>query len=131
MKWTTILLASLSGACMGGVSLFGYTQNIELILWIIIALAAAFFIARTTTHGVFMHGFLAGLGMGVLNAAVQAAGFDLYAQHNEFAAAEIKNFSAGMSPRFFILLSSLLIGSLYGLVIGALSVAAAKFHHPK
>ncbi|MHB1051303.1 MAG: hypothetical protein ACYC09_14585 [Bacteroidota bacterium] len=131
MKWMTILLLSLVGVCMGGVSLFGYTQQIELILWTIIALATAFFIARTTSHNIFVHGFLAGLGMGILNAAVQAVGFSLYAQYNEFAAAEIKNFSSGMSPRLFIMLSSLFIGGIYGSVIGALSLAAAKFHHPK
>ena len=131
MKWTTILLLTLIGAVMGGVSLFGYTQRIELILWTIIALATAFFIARTTSHNIFVHGFLAGLGMGILNAAVQSVGFSIYAQYNEFAAAEIKNFSSGMSPRIFIMLSSLFIGGIYGLVIGALSLAASKFHHPK
>lgn len=131
MKWTHLFSLSLIGAGMGIMSLFGITQQIELALWVIIALATAFFIARTTSHKVFLHGVLAGIGMGLFSAAVQSLFFDLYAEHNQIGAAEIRNFSFGYPPPLFIILTSPLIGGLYGLVIGALSLAASKFHHPK
>jgi hypothetical protein len=131
MKWTHLLSLSLIGACMGGMALFGITQQIELALWMIIALATAFFIARTTSHKIFLHGVLAGIGMGVFSAAVQSVFFNLYTEYNQIGAAEIQSFSLGFPPPVFILLTSPVIGGLYGLVIGALSLAASKFHHPK
>ncbi len=131
MKWLNIYLFSLFGILMGTASLFGYTQNIELPLWIIIALITAIFIARTTTHKIFLHGVLAGIGMGLSNAIVQIAFFSLYVQHNPHASSELEHFTETLSPQWFLFLSSPFIGGLYGSLIGALCVAAAKFHHPK
>lgn len=119
------------GILMGTASLFGYTQNFELLLWIVIALVTAVFIARTTTHKIFLHGILAGIGMGLSNTIVQIAFFSLYVQHNPHAASELEIFTKTLSPQWFLLISSPFIGGIYGSLIGAVSVAAAKFHHPK
>jgi hypothetical protein len=116
---------------MGIASLFGYTQNIELLLWIIIALVAAVLIARTTTHKIFLHGVLAGVGMGLLNTMVQITFFSLYVQHNPYAASELEHFSDSFSPQWFLLITSPFVGGIYGSLIGALCVVASKFHHPK
>lgn len=116
---------------MGTASLFGFTQNYELLLWIAIALASALLIARTTTHKIFLHGIFSGIGMGLSNAMVQIAFFSLYVQHNPHAASELEHFTNTFSPQWFLFISSPFVGGIYGSLIGALSVAAAKFHHPK
>lgn len=131
MKWSTIFLLSLSGACMGAFSLYGYTANRELVLWTVIALGAAFSVARATSDKVFLHGVLSGMGIGILSATVQVVFFETYVHHNQFAASELRHFSEGFSPQLFLILSSPVVGGFYGLIIGALSIAAAKFHHPK
>jgi hypothetical protein len=131
LKWTNIYFFSLFGLLMGTASLFGYTQNYELLLWIAIALASALLIARTTTHKIFLHGVLAGVGMGLSNAMVQISFFSLYVQHNSHAAAELEHFTNAFSPQWFLFVSSPFVGGMYGSLIGALSVAASKFHHPK
>lgn len=131
MKWSAIILFSCTGACMGALSLFGYTANTELILWTVIALIAAIFVARITTNKIFLHGVFIGIGSGIANAGVQILFFGLFVRNNQFAAAELRHFSSVLSPQMFILLSSPVIGGVYGLIIGALSVAASKFHHPK
>ncbi|MFA6470368.1 MAG: hypothetical protein WCW35_15850 [Bacteroidota bacterium] len=131
MKWTSIYFFSLFGVLMGTASLFGFTQNIELPLWIVIALITAVLIARSTTHKMFLHGVLAGLGIGVSNAVVQIAFFTMYMQNNPNAASELEHFSSTFTPQWFLFISSPIVGGIYGALIGALSVAAAKFHHPK
>ncbi len=131
MKWTNIYFFSLFGLLMGTASLFGYTQNYELPLWIAIALVSAVVIARTTTHKIFLHGVLAGIGMGLSTAMVQIAFFALYVKHNPHAASELEHFTNVFSPQWFLFISSPFVGGMYGALIGALSVAASKFHHPK
>lgn len=60
MNWKMILALALLGLIMGVASLFGWTQNIELVLWIIIAVVAAFGIATNRAGRPFLHGLLAG-----------------------------------------------------------------------
>lgn len=116
---------------MGTASLFGYTQSVELLLWILIALACALFIARITTYKIFLHGTLTGIGMGLSNAMVQIAFFSLYAKNNPRSAFDLEQITVYLSPQWFLFVSSPVVGGIYGALIGALSVAAAKFHHPK
>jgi hypothetical protein len=131
LKWINIYFSSLFGMVMGIASLFGYTQNLELSLWIAIALISALLIARTTTHKIFLHGVLAGIGIGISNVMIQIAFFSLYAQNNSHTASELEHFTDMFSPQWFLFLSSPFVGGIYGSLIGALSVAASKFHHPK
>ena len=42
MQWNFIFLLSLFGSAMAAASLFGFTEGIELFLWIVVALIAAF-----------------------------------------------------------------------------------------
>jgi hypothetical protein len=116
---------------MGTASLFGYTRNIELVLWIIISLISALFITRTTTHKIFLHGVMAGIGMAISNVMVQIAFFSLYVQHNPRAAEDLDRFTEIVTPQWFLFISSPFVGGIYGLLIGGLCIAAAKFHHPK
>ena len=116
---------------MGTASLFGYTQNIELLLWIIIALVSAVLIARITTHKIFLHGMLAGIGMGLSNIMVQITFYSLYVKNNPHTVTDLEQFAEVLTPQWFLFISSPFVGAMYGSLIGALSVAAAKFHHPK
>ncbi len=130
MKWSVIVLLSLAGALMGAASLFGLTRGIELYLWIVIALTTAVVVARTTNQKQFLHGFLSGTGMGIVNGIVQALFLPIYLSYNPDAAGQLSQNSFGFLPEVFIFLFSPVIGIVYGLVVGGVCAAAGKFYKP-
>ncbi len=62
---------------------------------------------------------------------VQIAFFSLYVKHNPHAVSGLVHFTDALTPQWFLFISSPFVGGIYGSLIGALSVAASKFHHPK
>jgi len=131
LEWKVIAACSSAGIMMGTLSLFGLTGGIELVLWTAVALVSAFAVARRTSARLFLHGLFIGLLCGAGNAAVQVLFFGLYVEHNPAAAAELRHFSGTLTPQLFLLLTAVPVGAVYGAVIGSLSAAAARFHHPK
>ena len=131
MKWSIVILLSLIGIPMGTASLFGLTRGIELYLWIVIALITAVVVARSSNRKLFLHGLLAGTGMGIANGIVQAFFLPIYLSHNPEAAQQINGTTFGFLPEIFVFLFSPVIGMIYGVVVGGLCAAAGKFHTPK
>lgn len=131
MKWPIVILLSLIGIPMGTASLFGLTRGIELYLWIVIALVTAVVVARSTGRKLFLHGLLAGTGMGIANGIVQALFLPVYLSHNPEAAQQFGGTTFGLLPEIFVFLFSPVIGLVYGVVVGGLCAAAGKFHTPK
>ena len=131
MKWNIVFLLSLTGAVVGTASLFGLTEGIELYWWIVIALLTAYFLAKQTSHKLFLHGFYSGIGMGICHVLILFIFFDLYVLHNPTSANGFTSIPGNLEPRIFLLITSPVIGGLYGLVLGALAQIAAKFHIPK
>jgi len=120
---------------MGILSLFGLTQGIELYLWIVIAFVAAYLFARKLTAKHFLTGLIAGLFMGLINGLMQGGFYDMYIANNPEVAQRLQEqpIPAGMSPAFFILLTSPIVGLIYGLFVGLFSFVAAKIlkKHPE
>jgi hypothetical protein len=127
MNWKVIVALVLLGLMMGIASLFGWTQNIELVLWIIIALVAAFWIATNKAGRPFLHGLLAGLLMGVCNSLVQFGFFEMYLANNPVAGEQFSKIPGGIQPRFFVLLVGPAVGLMYGMFLGLFALIAAKF----
>lgn len=127
MNWCLVLSLALLGVAMGVLSLFGLTRHgIEPALWLVIALLGAFWIGRRAGAKPFLHGLLAGLGCGALNGLVQAAFFGRYLASNPESAEAFSKTPGGLDPRLFVLVFSTVIGIVYGLVVGGLSVLAAR-----
>ncbi|MFA6541576.1 MAG: hypothetical protein WCT99_08230 [Bacteroidota bacterium] len=131
MKWNIVFLLSLFGIGMGIASLFGLTEKIEIYEWILIALLSAYFLSKQTTHKVFLHGVYSGIAMGILFAVIQISFFGMYLENNPSALPAFRLAIGDFNPQLFVLLLSPVVGGVYGLVIGGLSVAAGKFHIPK
>ncbi len=127
MNWKVIFTLSCFGILMGVASLFGLTHMpVEPILWFLIALFSAYWIAENTTAKPFIHGSIAGVLMGILNSIMQSAFFDLYLSNNPAAAEGFKQIPGGISARLFPLITGPAIGVAYGLVVGLLSLLARK-----
>lgn len=126
MNWKMILALALLGLIMGIASLFGWTQNIELVLWIIIAAVAAFPLATNKAGKPFLHGLLAGLLMGVCNSLIQFGFFEMYLANNPAAGEQFSKIPGGISARFFVVLVGPAVGLMYGVFMGLLGLIATK-----
>lgn len=127
MKWRLMVSLSVFGVLMGGASVFGFTQGIEWLLWLIIALISAFLMARSLQTRFFASAFLTGLLMSLLNGLTQSVFFQTYLAHNVPVAEGFQQFQEGLNPRVFVLFSSVVIGSIYGALIGLLTLLGRKF----
>jgi hypothetical protein len=121
MNWTLILSLSLLGAAMGGASVFGWTRGIEFWCWLFIAILCAWIIGTRLHDRRFLHGFLTGLLMGVFNGIAQVTFFETYLANNPEIASQFHTNPTPVPTRFFALLMSPVIGSIYGLLLGAMS----------
>jgi len=131
MNWKQIFTLSLSGLIMGTLSLFGLTRGIEPILWLLIALGSAWWLAKTTPSRVFLHGLFTGVLMGVGNSVMQSLFFDSYVASNPESAQAFQQIPGGLSPQIFVLMAGSIVGFLYGLLLGLFALLAAKFGKPQ
>jgi hypothetical protein len=131
MKWNIVFLLSLAGAAMGIASLYGLTAHIEMEEWIVIALFTAYILSKQTTHKLFLHGVFIGIISGLAFSIIQTLFFSMYLKNNPSAATTFNTIFSDSDPKIFIVLTSPVIGGVYGVIIGAFSVAASRFHVPK
>lgn len=124
MNWKLIFSLSLFGVVMGGLSLFGYTQHgVEPVLWLVSGLFISFLIAKYAPKRVFMHGLWVGIIEGILKSLITFAGWDLYTQNNNM---EMYGGPAPIAANFFTLILGIIIGAVYGIFLGLISVLFRK-----
>ncbi|HXG01250.1 MAG TPA: hypothetical protein VNL69_10690 [Bacteroidota bacterium] len=125
MQWKTVVTLGVFGLLMGIASVFGYTEGAETVLWIAIALFAAYWLEKHVEQRLLVHGICAGVLIGFINSIVQAAFFSSYLANNPLAAKGFVD-TGGVAPRVFVVVVGTLIGFVYGLVLGGLALAARK-----
>ena len=119
-------MLSVAGVVMGVASVLGWTQRIEFVLWLVIAIAAAFVIAREAPRAFFLHGFWTGLLAGIASPLIQCALYATYVANNPDTAAQLQTMPANWSPRVVLLVFAPLMGLAYGACVGLLSWIASK-----
>ena len=126
MNWKLIFGLAGFGVLMGVLSLFGYTQGIEWLLWLIIAVVCSVLIAKMLSVKYFLNGLLVGFLGGIFNSIVQSVFFDTYLSNNPKAAEGFGPIPGGLDPRIFVLIAGPFIGLLYGLVLGLFTWLTGK-----
>lgn len=126
MNWKKILLVAPLGLIMGLLSLFGLTRGIEPFLWLLIALGSAWWLTKTVPTRMFLHGLLAGLLMGFGNSVMQSLFLDSYLASNPESAEGFQQIPGGFSPRLFVLLAGAIVGTVYGLFLGLVTLLAVR-----
>ncbi len=121
MNWSIILILALPALVMGLLSLRGYTQGIEVYLWILLALFNILVVLKNQPAHPFMHLLLIGLFWGIINAITQSVSFDLYLANNLRAAASFSKLPPNINPRLIVLI----IGPLSGLGVGVVMSGVA------
>ena len=104
MNWSILLILSLPAIVMAALSLKGYTQGIELYLWLFIGLFTVTVVLKNVDHHVYIHLILIGLFWGMINSLIQSLFFDMYLAHNSSAALGFGKLPDTMNPRLIVLL---------------------------
>lgn len=126
MRWKKVLSWSCSGVFMGLASIMGWTQGLELVLWIAIYVACAMAVGRTVPERHFQHGAIIGLLMGGLASGLQALFFDTYAANDPKILEQTQELPGGISPRAFFFMLAPLSAVVSGLMLGLLTWGAGK-----
>lgn len=126
MNWQLLLLLSLFGLIIGILSVNGYTQRIEPLIWLLSGMLSAFILARNVSSQIFLYGIALGLIWGVLNGLVQSIFFDRYLQKNP-RYKESYNKKMPVKPRIFVLIAGPIIGLITGATIGGLAILFQKY----
>lgn len=119
-------MLSLLGAVMGVMSVLGWTQHREGVMWLVIGVVAAIAIALKAPGKFFMHGLWTGVLCGVLGSLIQLALFSTYLANNPDTAVQMQTLPANWNPRVVLLVSTPFFGLGFGLLIGLLSLLASK-----
>ena len=125
MNWTVILLFSSFGLIMGLLSIKGYTQKLEPLLWLLFGIITSLILSKNVDNKTFLHALIIGLFWGVLNGLIQSAFFDQYLANNTNLQERFKQ-SSFMQPRYFVLVTGPIIGLITGLVLGGLTFLLKK-----
>ena len=131
MNWKLIFTLSLFGVAMAVASVFGLTRKIEPLLWLVIFVACAIFIARYCVAKYFLHGFLLSLIDGIWISLIHAAFFSTFIKNNPEMAAAFQNLPAGISLRVLNLIIGPIDGAIFGVVLGLFAWIAAKLLRKK
>src|ERR1044072_4530964 len=120
MNWEIVLLLSIFGLVMGILSVNGYTQKIEPLIWLLGGMFSAFILARNVTSNIFLYAISLGLLWGILNGLLQSIFFDRYLEKNPKYKESYQK-KLPVKPRFFVLVAGSIIGIITGAAIGGLA----------
>jgi hypothetical protein len=126
VNWKVIFQMSLFGLAMGIATVFLIPSNIEPVFWLGIFGITAYFIASRCSGRYFMHGLLVGVANSVWITTSHILLFDRYIANHPQEAAMMSSMPLPDSPRLMMALVGPVIGVVSGLVIGALTVLAAR-----
>lgn len=126
MNWKLIFALSLFGLAMGTATVYVVRSNVEPFYWLAIFIICAVIIARAAPGRYFLHG----LTVSVVNSAWITAShvlmYDAYIANHQKELETMTSMNASMSPKVMMLLTGPVVGFVSGVVLGLLSLAAAK-----
>ena len=125
MDWKIIVILSVIGLLMGLLSVKGFTQKIEPVLWLLFGIATSLILSKNIEQKTFLHGLLIGIAWGIYNGAIQCAFFDIYFTNNPSIQQNFQK-NSFIQPRYFVLLTGPIIGLITGLILGGLSLLLKK-----
>ena len=125
MNWRLVFRLSLFGLAMAIATVYWISSAIEPFFWLVIFGISAYLIATRAATRLILHGVVLGLANSVWVTGAHLLLLDAYLANHAREAAMMS--SAPLPPRVMMLLVGPVIGLASGLVIGLLSLAAARF----
>lgn len=125
-----ILQLALFGIAMGSGTVFFVPSAVEPILWLIVFLLSAYFIARYCLRLRFLNGLIVGMLDSLLKTTVHMIFFSSYVARHSQEIAAIRQMTTSISPKQMIALSSPVWGLAFGIIVGLLTKLLGVFVKP-
>jgi hypothetical protein len=131
MNWRLVLQLSMFGVAMGLGIVFFLPSTVTTILWTLIVVLSGYAIAQRCVRLRFLNGLVVGLLDRLLSTVVQVLFFHAYAVRHPDNIALLQAFVPAMSVRRLLVISSPVLGLLYGVAIGLVALLIGVFLKPK
>jgi hypothetical protein len=125
MNWVIIVSLSSVGLVIGLLSVKGYTQKKEPLLWLLAGIATAFVLSKVAGNKLFLHALYIGLFWGILNGIIQSFFFEQYLSNHPNLQDRFKQ-STFIPPRYFVLITGIVVGLITGVALGGLTLLFNK-----
>jgi hypothetical protein len=125
MDWKIMAILSIIGLVMGLLSVKGFTQKIEPVLWLLFSIAASLILSKNIGQKPFLHALLIGIAWGICNGVIQSVFFDTYLANNPSLQQNFQKQSF-IRPRYLGLATGPIIGVITGLILGGLTLLLRK-----
>ena len=127
MRWSLVLLLSLFGLAMAGLTLPGIVSSSAApIVWLPILVISAYVIGARAGGRYFLHGLAVGIVNSFWLVAVHALFVDTFLASNPREAAMLGSMPMPQSPRLMMAMVGPVVGAATGVVIGLLAMGAAR-----
>ncbi len=130
MNLALLLKLSLFGVAMGIATVFVLPTQVEPLFWVLIFLFCARMLARKAGGRLFLHGVLLGLANSVWVTAAHIAFLKRYSAFNPQESAWIAITPMHDTPWLAMVLTSPIFGLFFGVLLGSMTLAAARFVRP-
>lgn len=127
MNWRLVFLASMFGLAMAFATISMIPSNVEPVVWLIIFLILAYLLGTRAKAYVFLHGLCVGILNSVWITGAHVFFVDTYLANHASEADMMAMSPLAHHPRLMMLLIGPLVGVISGIIIGLLSMLAAKF----
>jgi uncharacterized membrane protein len=125
MNKSLIFRVSLLGLLMAVLTLF-ISSGTERLLWFLVIILTAYFIAKNAPGRYFLHGFLTSLVNCVWVTGIHILFFNMYFQSHSEQFAAMSSTPLSEHPRVMMLVVGPIIGVVSGLVLGLFSFIISK-----
>jgi hypothetical protein len=111
-----ILKTGFFGFLMGIITVMGWSQQLEPILWLIIGIGTTYVLNKNIKEDLLLHCLIVGLCWGIDCTIIQAVFFDTFSSNNSLYASKFTQFE-NINPRILILTTGLIAGIISGFAL--------------
>jgi hypothetical protein len=126
MNWKLIFQLSLFGVAMGTATVFVIPSNIEPLVWLVIFVICAYFIAKGTPDRRFLHGLLVSIVNSVWITTLHVVLVNRYLAGHPQEVSMMQSTPFSQHPRAMMLFIGPIAGIVSGLILGLFAWVAGK-----
>ena len=131
MHWKLVFGLSLFGLAIGAGSVSLIPPNAEPFCWLVAFLISAYAIARVSSDGHFLYGFLVGIVNSIWVTGAHVLFVATYLAQHTKEASMLAQMPVRYSPRLMMAVIGPIVGAISGVIIGLLALLAGKILQSK